>query len=123
MRLYKAVILANLALGVGLLGGYLWWGRDVARLGREVVGLTARLDTREGAVRSWSVNGIVRSAPDGTALVIITHEAMPGLMGAMTMAFRAADRSLIAGLQPGARVRFTVVATDKDLFVVALRRE
>lgn len=92
---------------------------EMARPGREV----ATPGMREEAAKSWSVNGIVRDVPAGTALVIITHEARPGLMDAMTMAFRVADRSLIAGLQPGDRIRFTVVATDKNLFVVAIRRE
>lgn len=123
MRLYKAVILASLALGVGLLAGYLWWERDVVRLGRDVARLTARSEAREEATKSWTVNGIVRDVPAGTSLVIITHDAMPGLMDAMTMAFRVADRSLVVGLRPGDRVRFTVVTTDKDLFVVALRPE
>lgn len=123
MRLYKVVILVNLAVGFGLLAGYLWWERDAQRLRRELE--TARQSTpaRLGGEKSWSVKGIVRAVLQKDGLVVITHEPLPGLMGSMTMAFRLNDRALIKGIGPGDRVQFTLVAADKDLVLVALWKE
>jgi len=36
MRLWRVILLVNLALGVGLLCGYLAWGREATRLGQEL---------------------------------------------------------------------------------------
>ena len=36
MRLYKVILLVNLAVGVGFLLGSLWWAQEVGRLRREV---------------------------------------------------------------------------------------
>jgi Cu/Ag efflux protein CusF len=53
-------------------------------------------------------------------VVVMTREPVPGVMSAMTMGFRVGDAGLLRGLQPGDRVEFTVVATGKELVVVAL---
>ena len=123
MRLYKAVIVATLAFGVGFLAASLWWQREADRLRREVA--TARQSTPAppGGAKIWSVSGIVRAvlAKDGS--VLITHEPIPGLMGSMTMAFRVSDRALMKEIGPGDRVQFTLVAADKDLLLVGLRKE
>lgn len=125
MRLYKAVILANLAFGLGLLSGYLWWERDVDRLRRELDTARQSAPALSGKVKSWSVLGIVRAVLPKDSLVVITHEPVPGLMGSMTMAFRAGDRALMKGIRPGDRVQFTLVldAAEKDLVLVALRKD
>ena len=122
MRLYKAVILANLAFGLGLLSGYLWWQRDVDRLSRELAA-TRQSNPALPSVQGWSVLGIVRGVLAKDGMVIITHEPIPGLMGSMTMAFRVSDRALMRGLGPGDRVQFTLVAADKDLVLVEVRKE
>lgn len=123
MRLYKAVILANLAFGLGLLSGYLWWERDVERLSRELAAARQSNPALPSVQKSWSVLGIVRGVLPKDGMVIITHEPIAGLMGSMTMAFRVSDRALMKGLGPGDRVQFTLVAADKDLVLVELRKE
>ena len=121
MRLYKAVILVNLAFVLGLLAGYLWWERDVSQLQREVE--EARKASPSASGQSWTVNGIVRAALPQERLLVITHEPLPGLMGSMTMAFRVADPGLTKVVTPGDRVEFTVVKAGGDLVLVALRKQ
>lgn len=123
MRLYKVVILANLVFGLGLLSGYLWWERDVDQLRRELATARRISTTLPGGEKSWSVMGIVRARRAADRMVVITHEPIPGLMGAMTMTFRVSDRALLKGIEPGDRVRFTLVAADKGPVIVALRKE
>lgn len=121
MRLYKAVILVNLAFGLGLLAGYLWWERDVSRLQRNIEEI--RRNNPPASGQSWTVNGIVRAALPNERLLVITHDRLPGLMGSMTMAFRVADPRLTEGVTPGDRVEFTVVKAGGDLILVALRKQ
>jgi Cu/Ag efflux protein CusF len=123
MAVYRVVILVNLALAVGVLAGYLWRQNEVDSLRNDLA--RARLATLERAKerRQWSANGIVRGPlPDRGALVI-THEPIGDLMGAMTMAFSVADRRLLDAARAGERVRFTVVERDRDLIVVGVERE
>lgn len=123
MRLWKVVILANLTFGLGLLSGYLWWERDLDRLSRELAAARQASQENPSRPKSWSLMGIVRGVRPRDDSVVITHEPIPGLMGAMTMAFHVGDPALLKGLQAGDRVRFTLVAADKELVVVALRKE
>ena len=122
MRLYKAVIVIGLAFGVGLLAGYLWWARDVERLRRELDSARQSTPAQPGGEKVWSVTGIVRAVLPKDGSVLITHEPIPGLMGQMTMAFRVTDRALMKEVGPGDRVQFTLVAVDKDLVLVRLRK-
>jgi protein SCO1/2 len=123
MRLWKVVALVNLALGIGVAAGYLRWGRE-ARLLREALEAVqaARLEA-PGGDRSWTVRGIVRGTVPGLGAVILTHEAMPGLMGAMTMAFEVEDPKLLAGLEAGDRVRFTVRHAAERLVLIAIAKD
>ena len=36
MRAWKAVVLVNVALAVGVGAGYVWWGQQAARLQRDL---------------------------------------------------------------------------------------
>ena len=47
----------------------------------------------------------------------IRHEDIPGLMGAMTMRFAVASSPVLAGIEPGAHVRFVIRPQD-DTFVI-----
>lgn len=123
MAVYRVVILVNLALAIGALAGYLWRQSEVDALRNDLN--RARLETPERATqpRQWSASGIVRGPlPDRGALVI-THEPIGELMGAMTMAFPVADPRLLGAARAGERVRFTVVERERDLIVVAVERE
>jgi Cu/Ag efflux protein CusF len=123
MRLPKVVILVNLALGLGLLAGSLWWEREADRLRRELDAARQSSPSSPGGMTSWTVMGIVRAVLQKDGVVVLTHEPIPGLMGSMTMGFRLTDRGLMKGIAPGDRVEFTLLAVEKDLVLVALRKE
>jgi Cu/Ag efflux protein CusF len=119
MRLWRAVLLVNLALALGLMLGYLAWGRQVARLEQELS--AAR---RQAAVpRTWTVRGIVRAVLPQANVVILTHEDIPGYMAPMTMGFPVKDPHLVQGLDIGETVRFTLTGVPPDLVITAIARE
>ena len=120
MRLWKVVVLLNLALGVGIGLGYLRWAREVRGLQDEVVRLRAEA-TRPNP-SSWTVRGIVRSVVPKLGAIFLTHEAMPGLMAAMTMGFEVEHPNLLDGLAPGDPVRFTVRREGERLVLVTIEK-
>jgi len=123
VRLYKVVILVNIALGAGFLAGYHWWGQDVIRLRRELATAKQSAVPRQVGERSWSVRGVVRGVSPEMKLIFVTHEEIPGVMGPMTMGFRMDDSKLSRGLNPGDRIQFTLKETGNELVLVALRKE
>jgi Cu/Ag efflux protein CusF len=120
MRLWKVVVLLNIALGVGLGLGYLRWAREVRGLRDEVARL--RAETARSKLQSWTVRGIVRSVIPKLGAVFLTHEAMPGLMEGMTMGFETEDTKLLDGLAPGDAVRFTVRKDGERLVLVMIEK-
>jgi Cu/Ag efflux protein CusF len=120
MRLWKVIVLLNLALGLGIGLGYLRWAREVRVLQDEIARLRAEA-TRPGP-SSWTVRGIVRSVIPKLGAIFLTHEAMPGLMDAMTMGFEVEDPKLLEGLAPGDPVRFTVRKDSERLVLVAIEK-
>ena len=120
MRLWKVLVLLNLALGVGIGLGYLRWAREVRSLQDEIDRL--RAEAARPSAQSWTVRGIVRSLIPKLGAVFLTHEAMPGLMDAMTMGFEADDPKLLDGLAPGDPVRFTVRREGEQLILVSIEK-
>jgi Cu/Ag efflux protein CusF len=126
MRLWKVVVLVNLALGLGLGLGYLRWGREVRDLQREVAAArraAAEAQARaRSAERSWTAEGIVRSVLPRLGVAFITHEAIPDLMEGMTMGFEAEDPGILDGVRAGDPVRFTLVEKGGRLYLVAIEK-
>jgi Cu/Ag efflux protein CusF len=120
MRLWKVLVLLNLALGVGIGLGYLRWAREVRGLQDEIDRL--RAEAARPSVQSWTVRGIVRSLIPKLGAVFLTHEALPGLMDAMTMGFETDDPKLLDGLAAGDPVRFTVRREGEKLILVAIEK-
>jgi Cu/Ag efflux protein CusF len=120
MQLWKVVVLLNIALGVGVGLGHLRWAREVRSLRDEVERL--RDEAARASTGSWTARGIVRSVVPPLGAVFLTHEAMPGLMDAMTMSFEAEDRKLLDGLAPGDAVRFTVRKNGERLSLIAIEK-
>ncbi|HEV8437097.1 MAG TPA: copper-binding protein [Methylomirabilota bacterium] len=119
MRLWRAVVLMNLALGLGILLGYLAWGRQTLRLEQELY--AAR---QQAAVpRTWTVRGIVRAVLPEANVVILTHEDIPGFMGPMTMGFLVKDPTLYQGVDIGETVRFTLSGVPPNVVITAIERE
>ncbi len=119
MRAWKVVLLLNLALALGVGGGYLWWGRQVSRLQRELVAAQA---LGSAAEREWTVNGVVRAILPDLEVVVLTHEEIPGFMVPMTMGFRAASPKIYEGVRIGDAVRFTVRGAPPNVKIVAIEK-
>jgi len=119
MRLWRAILLMNLALVLGIMVGYLAWGRQVVRLENELA--TAR---RQASIPgTWTVRGVVRAVLLPANIVILTHEDIPGIMTSMTMGFPVKDPKLLEGLDIGVTVRFTLTGAPPNLTITAIQRE
>jgi len=119
MRLWRAILLMNLALALGVMLGYLAWGRHVVRLEEDLA--AAR---RQAAVPgTWTVRGVVRAVLLPANVIILTHEDIPGFMASMTMGFPVKDPKLLEGLDIGATVRFTLTGVPPDLTITTIARD
>jgi Cu/Ag efflux protein CusF len=122
MKLWRAVLLLNLALAVGVLLGWLAWGREVSRL-------EARLNQSQrvvviGGEQTWVVKGVVRAVIPEIQVLVLTHDEIPGFMSAgMTMGFKVKDARLLEGARVGDVVRFTLTGVPPDLQITALATE
>ena len=119
MRIWKVVVLLNLALALGVGWGYLWWGRQAVRLQRELVAARAQATAVE---REWTVNGVVRAVLADLDVVVLTHEEIPGYMPPMTMGFRAVSPKIYDGVRIGDAVRFTVRVAPPNVKIVKLEK-
>ena len=122
MRLWRVVLLLNLALGLGILLGYLAWGRQISRLEREL-DVARQQAGLAGTERTWTVRGVVRAVLPELSVVILTHDDIPGFMGPMTMGFRVREPQLYGGLDIGETVRFTLTGVPPNVVITAITRE
>jgi Cu/Ag efflux protein CusF len=122
MRLWRVILLLNLALGVGLLFGYLAWGREAARLRLEVVKARQEEVAAQGE-RQWIVQGVVRAKIPEINVLVLTHEEIPGFMPSMTMGFRTASPKLYDTLEAGDRIRFTIKGIPPNVTIVEIVKE
>jgi Cu/Ag efflux protein CusF len=118
MRVWKAVLLMNLALALGLGVGWLWWGRQAQRLAQDLE--TARVATVPTGEREFQSTGVVRAGLGDLGLLVITHGDIPGYMPAMTMGFRTASPKILESVKPGDAVRFTLRGTPPNLAITAI---
>jgi Cu/Ag efflux protein CusF len=123
MRLWKAIVLLNLALGLGVGGGYLWWAREVRALREELTRARETAARGQAGPRVWSAHGIVRLVLKDQNALFLTHEAIPGLMEGMTMGFQTVGGVILDGLAPGDRVLFTLEMRDGRVLVVGIQKE
>src|SRR5256885_10546195 len=103
MRAFTAVVLINLALGVGAGWGYLFWGVRAARLERDLA--VARAAAVSGVEREWRVEGVVRAILPEIGVLVLTHGEIAGYMPPMTMGFRAASPKITESVRVGDAVR------------------
>lgn len=122
MRLWKVVVLLNVALVVGVGLGYLRWAREVRELRRDLGAARETASTRDAADRVWTVDGVVRVVLAGQGVVVLAHESIPGLMQGMTMGFPVQDSGILDGLAPGDPVRFTLRQRGERLVVLAIEK-
>lgn len=119
MRPWKAVLLTNLALVLGVGGGYVWWGREAERWRREVAEARSASATVE---RQWQVRGVVRAVLPEPGILIITHEEIPGWMPPMAMGFRTASPRIREAVGVGDEVRFTLRGVVPNVLVTAIEK-
>ena len=122
MRLWRVVLLINLALGLGLMLGYLAWGREASRLGQELQ-QARQQSLGAGVERTWHARGIVRAVLPELNVVVLTHEDLAGYMGSMTMGFRVHDPKLYDGLDIGDVVRFTLSGAPPNVEITSIAKE
>jgi Cu/Ag efflux protein CusF len=122
VKLWRVVLLLNLALGIGLLLGYIVWGREAARLQRELVVSRSR-GFLIGSEQNLAARGVVRAVLPEINVVVLTHEEIPGYMGTMTMGFRTRDAKLLDGLEVGDVIRFTLRGVPPNLEITEIIRE
>jgi Cu/Ag efflux protein CusF len=119
MRLWRVVILVDLALAIGLGAGYLWWGQQARRLGRELELARATAATA-GGEREFHGTGVVRTGLADLGILVITHGEIPGYMPPMTMGFRTSSPKILESVKAGDAVRFTLRGTPPNLAITAI---
>ena len=117
LRLWKVVVLADLALLIGVGFGYLWWGRETSRLRVELLAERAR-----PAVTEWTARGVVRAVLPEMNVLVLTHEEIAGFMPAMTMGFRAESPKVYRGIDVGDEVRFTLKGSGANVAITAIEK-
>lgn len=118
MRLWRVVVLVDLALALGVGAGYLWWGQQAQRLSRELA--AARALAATGGEREFHATGVVRAGLAEAGILVITHGEIPGYMPPMTMGFRAESAKIVESVKPGDAVRFTLRGTPPNLAITAI---
>ena len=123
MRLWRVVLLLNLAVAVGVLLGWLAWGQRIPRLERQLRESQQRV-VLVGVEKTWVVKGVVRAVIPEIETVVLTHEEIPGYMPAgMTMGFKVADPKVLEGARVGDIVRVTLRGVPPDVRITALVTE
>jgi protein SCO1/2 len=69
------------------------------------------------AERRFSVSGVVLEVDRSTQILFVSHESIPGFMGAMAMPFHVRDARLFEGVQPGCKIEFTLVVTQDSSYI------
>jgi Cu/Ag efflux protein CusF len=120
MRAWKAVLVINVALVVGVGWGYAFWGLRVGRLERQVA--EAKAAAESGIERQWTVDGVVRAIFPELGVLVLTHGEIPGYMPAMTMGFRVASPKIQEAVSVGDAVRFTLRGVPPDVAVTTIEK-
>ena len=120
MAVWRVVLLVNLALALGLVSGYVWWGREAERLRQELA--RARAASLAGVEREFHAQGVVRAILPELNVVVVTHDEIAGYMPPMTMGFRVATPQLLNGVAVGDSVRFVLRGTVPNLFVTGIQK-
>jgi len=120
MRAWKAVVLINLALLVGVGWGYAFWGLRAARFQRELAEAQAAAAT--GVERQWVVDGVVRAIFPELGVIVLTHGDITGYMPAMTMGFRVASPKIQESVSVGDAVRFTLKGVLPNVAITAIEK-
>ena len=122
MKLWRAVVLMNLALALGVVLGYIAWGRQVSGLEAELA-LARERSLQVGVERVFDAQGVVRAVLQEINVVVLTHDDIGGFMPAMTMGFRIRDPQLLQGVAVGDTVRFKLRGVPPNLVIVEIAKQ
>jgi protein SCO1/2 len=75
----------------------------------------------DGASQAYPVRGVVVSTDAANHEVLLKHDAIVGLMPAMTMPYRLEDPSVLSELHPGDLITATLLADHDDAGPINLR--
>jgi Cu/Ag efflux protein CusF len=120
MRAWKAVLVINVALVVGVGWGYAFWGLRVGRLERQLA--EAKAAAESGIERQWTVDGVVRAIFPELGVLVLTHGEIPGYMPAMTMGFRVASPKIQEAVSVGDAVRFSLRGVPPNVAVTTIEK-
>jgi Cu/Ag efflux protein CusF len=112
----------NLSLALGLLLGYLAWGRPLDELRRENAELRGQA-VPAGVERTFRARGVVRAVVAEINVIVLSHEDIPGFMPPMTMGFRAEHAKLFDGVAVGDVLGFTLRGVPPNVVITELRKE
>jgi protein SCO1/2 len=73
------------------------------------------------AAAEYPVAGMVMKVDQAHGTFVVSHDAVPGLMGAMMMPFTVKDPKELDGLAPGLNVVFTLVVDKDAAYATAVR--
>ena len=73
------------------------------------------------STKQYPIRGIVVRVDSQDGQVTLQHDAIPGLMEAMTMAYPVTDRSALSELHPGDKIMATILADPSPQGPVNLR--
>jgi protein SCO1/2 len=71
--------------------------------------------------KTYDVRGIVRGIAPDRHEATIQHEAIPGFMGAMTMAFIVKATNELNGIAPNDEITFKLAVTENDSWIEGVR--
>ena len=66
--------------------------------------------------------GEVVSVHKEDSAFVVSHETIPGFMGAMTMGLRVKDPMLINNLQPADSINFTITVAGGEMYVTQIEK-
>ena len=121
MKLWRAVLLMNLALALGISIGYIAWGRQVPALEAELALAKQRI-VPLGVERVFEGQGVIRALIQEINVLVLSHDEINGFMPSMTMGFRLRDPQLFQGLAVGDLVRFTLKGVPPNLVIVEIAK-
>jgi protein SCO1 len=71
---------------------------------------------------TYEIRGVVTAVDSPRRIVEIDHEAIPGVMPAMTMPYEVASAGLLDGIAPGDRVLGTLRVDARGYVITALQK-
>jgi protein SCO1 len=66
--------------------------------------------------KRYTMSGMVLTVEPSRKSFVVSHDAVPGVMAAMTMPFEVRKATELAGLTPGATVKFTLVMEKQSAY-------